>query len=246
MTELQILQELGLTVYEAKIYLALVAYGAQNSKEIAFRTNIPKNRIYDSIASLERKEFVEVILGNPQKFKAVNPDLTLKEKISSLENLRKKLSEAFKKQSLGKEENILILRGYENAVRRRIRDLSHTKKEYCAFVGKEVTTPNLEMLSRELKNAVNRGVKIRLLRNICNKEELEKAQRAIDLGAETKNFPLEGFSMSVCDSKIVWIEFPDKRFERVNIKIENEHFAKAVHDYFEKIWKDAKEFTPKA
>lgn len=74
----QILREnVGMSEYEAKVYLALIRGGTQTMTELAETSGVPKQRVYDTVDELRDDGFVEVIDDYPQKAHAVDPSEAL-------------------------------------------------------------------------------------------------------------------------------------------------------------------------
>lgn len=71
------LTDLGLTSYEAAAYEALLSRGELSSSEVAVRAKIPRQRVYDVLASLEVKGLATVRDGSPRMFAAVEPGRAL-------------------------------------------------------------------------------------------------------------------------------------------------------------------------
>lgn len=67
------LNELGLTSYEAAAYLALLGRSSYNPKELAAQANIPRQRIYDVLKSLEDKGLCISKDTSPRSFRGVEP-----------------------------------------------------------------------------------------------------------------------------------------------------------------------------
>ncbi len=72
------LRKLGLTQYEARVYVSLIMRGTATASELSDISGVPYTRIYDVIAGLERKGMVVRIPGRPVKYKAVEPRVALK------------------------------------------------------------------------------------------------------------------------------------------------------------------------
>lgn len=92
MTIQAILEEIGLTKNETKIYLALLKLGSTSTGAILKATRIHNSKVYDGLERLANKGLVShVIVANTKHFKAVNPDRLLdflddkKKKIESQE-----------------------------------------------------------------------------------------------------------------------------------------------------------------
>ncbi|UCG95126.1 MAG: TrmB family transcriptional regulator [archaeon] len=231
------LRKIGMTEYEARIYLVLVKHGSQSAKEIATKSGVPKNRIYESVERLQREGFIEEIPGTPKRYSAVNPEGPLGERLESLEDAKKNL-EALYEKSKGKTESpVRISYGRKSAIGARFFDFNLVKMSMSTIVGlKHISTPRLGMIDREAKKAGERGVKIRVLLNMNYSENKEKANFLSKYGIKYKHFPAEDFVMAVLDEKIVRIEVPDPERERINIWIENEDLAKKMQAFFDREW----------
>lgn len=66
-------EHVGLSKYEADVYLALVRGGAQTMTEISKTSDVPKQRVYDTVEDLRDEGFVEIIDDYPKKAYAVDP-----------------------------------------------------------------------------------------------------------------------------------------------------------------------------
>ena len=75
MIEAQELAVLGLTSYEAAAYLALLGRVELTPVEVAARGAIPRQRIYDVLASLAAKGLCLARVGAPRAYAAVAPDI---------------------------------------------------------------------------------------------------------------------------------------------------------------------------
>ncbi len=71
------LSELGLTSYEAATYLALLGRSSFTSTELAARAKIPRQRIYDVLASLEDKGLCLSRDTSPRSFIGIAPQIAL-------------------------------------------------------------------------------------------------------------------------------------------------------------------------
>ncbi|MBS3165795.1 hypothetical protein J4444_01610, partial [Candidatus Woesearchaeota archaeon] len=90
MTIETILEEIGLTKNEIKIYLALLKLGSTSTGAILKETKIHASKVYDGLERLADKGLVShVIVANIKQFKAVNPDRIL----DFLDDKKKKIEE---------------------------------------------------------------------------------------------------------------------------------------------------------
>lgn len=69
------LTALGLTTYEARAYVALLGRGSFTAAQVARQAGLPRQRIYDVLASLVEKGLASSRPGNVVKYAAVDPEL---------------------------------------------------------------------------------------------------------------------------------------------------------------------------
>lgn len=83
----------GLTKYQAKVYIALLSYGAMRSGEIASKVEIPSQRIHEVLTSLADFGLIAVILPRPARYEAYDPKIGWKQYIvRETDKLAKKAS----------------------------------------------------------------------------------------------------------------------------------------------------------
>ncbi len=85
---LDALKNIGLNLYERKLWVALLARGSSTAGELANLAGVPRSRAYDVLQSLAEKGFVIVQTGKPIKYIAIEPE-------EALERFKKKLKEDF-------------------------------------------------------------------------------------------------------------------------------------------------------
>ena len=86
----QSLMKLGLTEYEARIYVVLTKMGPRNASEISFLGKVPRPKTYGAIRGLESKGLLRIVPGKPERYMAVSPNEVL---IPLVEKLNKETSE---------------------------------------------------------------------------------------------------------------------------------------------------------
>ncbi len=100
----------GLSEYEAKVLLALIAKGELTAKEIAEFSGVPRTSVYDVIKSLINKGLVEAY-GKPMKFKALNSDELMRIFSKKVEENLRYLKEELPTIEKAKTEEVKIYRG---------------------------------------------------------------------------------------------------------------------------------------
>ena len=71
------LQQVGLNGYEARTYLVLVGHPRFKALELANRSSVPRQKIYEVLDSLVEKGFAEVVQEKTKLFSAVEPSLAI-------------------------------------------------------------------------------------------------------------------------------------------------------------------------
>jgi len=67
------LQKIGLTEYEAKVYVTLLKDHLNSAGKLSEKSGVPRTKIYLVLESLERKGWIRVYSGIPLLFKAIDP-----------------------------------------------------------------------------------------------------------------------------------------------------------------------------
>src|SRR5262245_59384576 len=88
---------LGLTQYEAKVYLALMQRRFFTAAEVARVSTVPRQRIYDVLSSLFERGLVRVRQGGSMQYTAIDPqqamDRLIAERRAALEGLERTTTE---------------------------------------------------------------------------------------------------------------------------------------------------------
>lgn len=72
------LKQIGLSDYEAKVYLSLLSNGQISAYKLAEKAGLYRQVTYDTLKRLEEKGFVNsVLVGKTKQFKAINPKIIL-------------------------------------------------------------------------------------------------------------------------------------------------------------------------
>ena len=241
------LQKLGLSPYEAKCYYTLLVYGNLIGKEIAKHSNVPPTSVYRNLESLKEKGFVQIIQKEPLTYQAVDPKIAVasfsEKKEEELKQLKDdsiaQLSSIKKKPVLDKREEVLeVYQGRKQSYDLGKKLIQQSQKEFC-LVGKGTSQSIIDLI-HSLKAAVNRGVdcKFVVTTKMDNPELIEQLK---NFGIKIKYFPLDGFSLLIKDQEESQIVIKDNKLkeERIVLRIKNLDLSKAHADYFSSLWKKA-------
>ena len=115
----RVLRELGLTDYETRAYLALLEYGVLTASQISENAGVPYSKVYETLASLERKGWIETEQGRPGRHYPKAPSEALATAKMQLEDKAKTWEKAiaselqpfYEKREIREKPDIWILRG---------------------------------------------------------------------------------------------------------------------------------------
>ena len=156
------LESLGLSTYESKAYIALIAHGYGNAELIAKTAQIPRTSAYSVLKSLEAKGFAIATSGRPVIYKPEPPS-------KIFERVKVELEETFQKLELiheilrerGEPQLVYTITG-KDKVTEKIGEL--LDKSTNNFI---ISTPALseirEYLSKKIQNAVKRGIEVTVI-----------------------------------------------------------------------------------
>ena len=69
-TTIQTFTELGLSLYQADVFLALEQLGTSTAKEISDASDVPRQKVYEALDALIKIDLVNKKLSKPTKYRA--------------------------------------------------------------------------------------------------------------------------------------------------------------------------------
>ena len=180
---------LGMTTYEAKVFLALTRLGEARVSEINAVADVPRPAIYETLSKLEQRGIIEVSTGRPKKFRALPPKVAIKK-------MESEMQEAADEARCGLEElagsthhdpsdvRIWIIKGRSRTMEK-ISDLVDSTKKDLFVAGYPQMLLDLEDMWRKVKG---RKVKIRFFTGEIDKIlKLKKYGKLIEPRFDVKN-----------------------------------------------------------
>jgi hypothetical protein len=250
------LQQMGLNAYEARSYLVLVGHPRFKALELAARSHVPRQKIYEVLDSLVEKGFAQVIQEKTKLFSAVDPSLAipgyLARRNKALQNeiteqarlatgLIQDLREAFEEGQGGRgtlDFLNLVNDPTQTALHYR-RMLANAGHSYAEFSRPPFAVDPLdEQLVRE---ANGRGVACRLLIE-AGPIDLEHRERLNDYknaGIEIRFSEKLPLKLALFDQKCGLVALLDPVLTRPSwtaVVFEHEGFAEGMSGLFENYW----------
>ena len=234
----KILQDLGLTDSESKVYLALLELGPSLAGTISRKTGIHRRNIYDITERLIKKGLIGYILKNNRRtFEAANPERfneILKEKQEELQESLGDLMFLYQKTKEKQETNFYTgTEGLKTVFQDQLEINSREKKEILILGASQSA---FEVLPFYFKwydlDRVKKKIKARIIAS-------EKLSKKIPL-AEIRYLPQKytnPLAINIYKDKvaiILWKKSP------IAIVIKEKEIADSYRQYFEIMWKTAR------
>lgn len=231
----ELLQEIGLTKNEAKIYLKLLEKGTSSAGLIAKFTGIHRRSVYDSLDRLIKKGLIGYIKNNNKKsFEAVDPEKLVnyvKEKENSVLEIVPKLKELQNKVKQTQETT--FFKG-KYGLRTIFEDQLSSKEVLILGASKVAVKLMPYYIHWYTKRRIEKKIKLKII--TTNDQNIKKVKLS-----EIRYLP-EKYSnpsaINVYGDKVAIILWSEKN--PIAILIKNNEIADSYRKYFEIMWNIAK------
>jgi HTH-type transcriptional regulator, sugar sensing transcriptional regulator len=252
------LTRLGLTSYEAKAYLALLRRDSSTAAQAARLANVPRQRIYDVLASLVDKGLASTRPGQVAKYVAVAPELALerlvsdqREQLADLERqtaaLIDELSPAY--HAGQKQDNPLeyieVLRD-RRAINERFEELQvGIKREILVFTKPPYATPPQENVEGLEVTKAHEARSVYELSVFDDPETTEGVRRFVEAGEKARFVPNLPLKLVIIDESIVMFGMEDPvagSSELTIMVVEHPSLAGILKIAFNTVWEQGLTF----
>ena len=233
----QKLCELGLSVSEARVYLALLQLGESQAGAISLRASVNRTTTYEALTRLIEKGLVKYTLqANRKAFEAVTPEhlvLYLKEQAEKAEALMPELRKLARKEQYQEESSLYKGR---KGIRSILQDILKCKN-YIAFGSRgkflEIMQYDFELFQKR-KKELKIKAKVILQASDRNSKSVSLAFSDFRFVSDEYSSPTTTFVYGDSVAIMVWGETP------VATVIQGKDVAESYLHYFEALWKQAK------
>jgi sugar-specific transcriptional regulator TrmB len=247
------LRKLGLNRYESKAYLALVSSGVSTAGKLSEKSGIPRAKIYEVLRSLERQGFAVSTSTRPSKFKPVELSEVVgklqekakkdfENKIGQIADLHKELEENLKdveKEGGGEEEMVWILRGRDNIYNAIDKIVDESSAKVVAATTEKGIVRKLFRHKDKLKNAVKRGVDVRMLAPITKSNATAVRDAVEDFILQHGNSVSARFVLADDKKGVVLLHGDEDgvpQHVETGLLINSPYFIKALGHFFDHKW----------
>ena len=232
----KVLEKLGFSPNEIKVYIALNSHGSTKAGKVAKIAHIDRSSCYNALKTLLDKGLASyVLIGNVKWFQATGPKRLLdylKEQEEDVKSILPKLDELHKATKI--EGQVRLFKGIKG-IKTIFLDIIKEKKDNYVF-GSE------GQFSEKMPDFALQFDRLKKENNIRTKLLLRKGRKELDKKtSEYRYVPNISESSAVTNiygdkiAIIIWTDEPE------GIIIENAAAAKAYKSYFDIMWKHAKD-----
>ncbi|MCD4796754.1 MAG: hypothetical protein K8R49_06270 [Candidatus Cloacimonetes bacterium] len=254
-----ILLQMGLSVNEAKVYLALLEKGISQVIELVTPSEVPQQKIYSVMQKLLNKGLCSLIPGKVKKYKPEKPETVISEfitdyekQITSAKNLIIELESQYQRGLNNTNiEHIEIIKNKRQIAEKMIYLEKKAREEVLSF-----NKPPYAMTKRNVEEikGLKRGVKYKSIYQTADLKEVigrSVVEMYMKGGEEVKVASELPIKMMIFDSKIALFTLEESVTQLNNfstVVIRNSDLVKVLIENFNTYWQNAmtyKEFINK-
>lgn len=260
------LQQLGLNAYEARAYFVLLGHSQFKALELAPRSRVPRQKIYEVLDGLVEKGFARVVQDRTKLFSAVEPNLAipaylarkrqllehdLADQARSAGNLMEDLSGLYSEGKGGRgtlDFLRIVAEPAQTAVEYR-RMLAEVRNDYLEFSRPPYAVDPLD--ERLVKQARVNGVSCRLLIETGTLDESHRTRLSeyAAAGVEIRQAPSLPLKLALFDGQSGLIALLDPVISQpawTALVFDHSGLGEAMKHLFEDRWQRATEFGDQA
>ena len=252
------LVRIGLTQYEARLYVALIRRDGSTPADLARVTSVPRPRVYDVVDSLVAKGLAVHRPGHAAGYVAVDPQQAVAQLVEvqarRLEMLRAdaqaavdELSPAFAEGNQHHDplDYVEVIRD-RDALTRRFDQLQATVEHEFLGFSKEPAVVSVEQNVMGIEMAAAHIVRnVYELALLHDPKRRAGVRRFVELGEQARFVESLPLKLAVVDERVVMFALPDPiagRDDLTSVVIEHPDLAVALKIAFEAVWTSALTF----
>jgi sugar-specific transcriptional regulator TrmB len=247
--DFKLLEEIGLTEGEAKVYAALLRLGSTKTGPLASKAGVSSSKVYKILERLEKKGIVgHVLKGEVKHFTALEPRRLMDYMEEREEQLQEKkrlvekmLPELEKQKSLGRKSEATVYSGFRastNFFRGIVEELKPGETYYVIGAGYGEGVPGLyDFFYRHHLRRAKRGVRVKMLANHDVRGTLVETTKHKSEVRFLPEYLITNMEIVFYKNKVYIILAGD---ELIGFLLENEEAAKGFRKYFNMLWKISK------
>ncbi len=246
------LAQLGLTSYEAKAYLTLIRRESFTAAQVARQSGLPRQRIYDVLASLVEKGLAVARPGNVVKYSATPPESAVelmlsahRENLESMEHRAREMASDLKPAYEAGQANsdplefIEVLRD-KRAINERFAELqASVKREILVFTKPPYATPPQENVDGLQLTRTHEARSLYEYSVFDEPAVIRGVQRFLEAGEQARFVPSLPLKLVIIDETIVMFGMEDPVAGSSDLTImvvEHRALAQVLKTAFDAMW----------
>jgi len=249
-------EELGLTPYESKAYIALLLHGPLSPQGVNQKSGIPRPRTYDVLNSLVGKGLLMEQPGRPTMYAAVDPRVGMEKMMMEVERKmlrqleeRRKVAERLSfslsrlhdksREAAVEEERVWVTRRDSAFIARYCEAIKNIEEEFV--VATPATGPPEKEVLEAVKHVLKMNKSVRVVRQITPQwtlEELDEYEKLIRLGDQVRYLKYDGLRFAIFDKKDTVLVLPPEGGSQFAVWISLPSLATILYEHFEALWKE--------
>ncbi len=252
----QILQHLGLTASQIKVYLALLRLrGASKGTTIAKFAGVPRQDVYRLLNELQDLGIIQKTLATPAKFRNVSPqeavDILLQRKIGDFDALKEQAQQFVERTELianeiplcSEEQQFVLITEREAIINKMKEEMDNMQHTADCIVSISEALLWFDVLSESVEAMLCRGLSVRWIIELPDANQLPKHYQTYLKYPNFKIKYLSGLHRAKCaifdDRDLLLNTFTGAGFAHMpSLWSNNPSLVAIAGSYFENCWKN--------
>jgi sugar-specific transcriptional regulator TrmB len=226
-----LLKDIGMKEYEAKAFTTVVQSGVCSAEQISKRSRIPLTRVYETMASLQKRGLVTVMNTRPKMYRLVSVDALsniieekkrlLQQEIDRSATIIKQIKQSMPRGTASSSQNEVkgdfwIFKGRETAIRKITEEEKKSGREILLFSDDFSWFPRFKKV---LGCRTGSGVTVKILINL-NEMTTETVKELLDIGVEVRGWEGKGLRGDIIDGRMAHLV---SKIPRAGVSIEDNY-----------------------
>ncbi|PIN75483.1 hypothetical protein COV18_02930 [Candidatus Woesearchaeota archaeon CG10_big_fil_rev_8_21_14_0_10_37_12] len=243
----KLLQEIGLSEGETKVYLTLLKLGTTKTGPLAKKANVSSSKVYKILDRLEEKGLVgHIIKGKIKHYKAMEPKRVLdyieqrQEQLNQKKELVKQILPELEQQQKIEETEATLFEGFKavtNQVSNLLDELKSRESYYVLGVGYGETPAIRPFFTKYHKKRQQKKIKVIMLANHNERDKLVEPTKKLSEIKYLPQYLVTNMSIYLYNNKVLlafWTQQPK------GLLLESKEAYDSFKIYFDTLWKIAK------
>ncbi|MDR0492050.1 MAG: hypothetical protein LBH74_00185 [Nitrososphaerota archaeon] len=250
--ESRILSELGLTINQTKVYLALLRLSTASKAISIFKVSgVARQDIYRVLRELQQIGVVEKVITKPTRFRAVEPKkattILIEKKKENFHRLNRRAEEFANKvcerynptPNYHEKDQIVLITEKQSIIRKIQESIERTQNTVDSLTPSRELSPWLTSVEESIKIAKDKGVKIRWItkKTVNDKDPTKLLVYSDQTNAKLEDIMPPRAQFFIFDGKEIILSFEESNFAEAPVLWTNSPSVIVLaRNYFETYW----------